>query len=351
MMDAVSGALISYSPKWGKRFDQSEIPTVAYVKERPVVYDGNRRVLIGKIIHGYVEVENYPNFSNFDFPEEIPCNVCDKETALDHVDRKHVGDGSWRPLERDIFKNKHMGEAKSPFLILDEATNIISRNPDLNRRFVKEEVFDQTHLSQLGFSTYSGKLETNYSEPTQAKKVLLKVRELVESKEISTRKNRGKILNVLKQDEDIRQILDNQSSGFKPFSTVISGPQKSIRKTSVTKGKSHNLFGGQTLQLEKGIVNNLYSDLLKIYEGKKKYSKDFHMIIRMGLRLICEAASNDSPHKLDDYINNSFTEANRKLNQDEKTTLSDQGLTKRVLKNSYIRVHTYIRQAIIKRKQ
>ena len=117
----------------GKRFDKSEIPTVAYIDKKPIVFDGNRRVLIGKIIHGCVQVENTPDFSNFEFPETIPCNVCDKKTALEHVDRKHSESGSWSPLERDIFKHNEMKEPKSPFLIVEESTRLISNHPELNQ--------------------------------------------------------------------------------------------------------------------------------------------------------------------------------------------------------------------------
>ena len=135
--------------KMGPRFDQSEIPTVAYVEEKPVVYDGNRRILIGKIINGFVSVNSDIDFSQFDFPTIIPCNVCDIQTALEHVDRKHGDSGSWKPLERDIFKHKHMKEKKSPFLVIEEQTGFVSNNSELNQGFVKDEIFDSTNLHKM----------------------------------------------------------------------------------------------------------------------------------------------------------------------------------------------------------
>ena len=324
--------------KMGPRFDQSEIPTVAKVKGKFVVYDGNRRVLIGKIIHGYVTVENCPDFSNFDFPEEIPCNVCDKQTALQHVDRKHADSGSWKPLERDIFKHKHMGEDKSPFLILEEATKIISGNSEMNQRFVKDEIFKPSTMHELGFSANDGELKSAHKKDEDADKVLQQIVGLVNQKEITTRKNRGEILNLLNEDAEIQRILKTERGGFKEgeFKKFPHHPIKEPRKTPITKGKSHQLFGNK-LALQSGNINNIYSDLLKLYKEKSKkgYSEDFPMLIRMGLRLLLELAVDEKkePTKkikmaIDEYLDLNYLKAKAALSTDEKTTLSTQEVKK-----------------------
>ncbi len=125
----------------GEYYDFSELPTVVYHGKKPVVYDGNRRIILGKIKHGLVTTPHKTNIKIPDFPEELPCNVCSKDIALINVYRKHSDTGSWQPLERDIFLNKFMEEKKSIFLALDEETGIIRQNPHLNQRFVKEEGF------------------------------------------------------------------------------------------------------------------------------------------------------------------------------------------------------------------
>ena len=38
----------------GKHYDLSELPTVVYKDGKPVVYDGNRRVILAKLLHGSV---------------------------------------------------------------------------------------------------------------------------------------------------------------------------------------------------------------------------------------------------------------------------------------------------------
>lgn len=114
----------------GDFYDFSELPTIVYHGSKPVVYDGNRRIISGKIKYGHVNIERKSPINNIpDFPEEIPCNVCSKEIALRSVYRQHAESGSWAPLERDAFLHKFMSEEKSPFLLLDEHTGgLISKN-------------------------------------------------------------------------------------------------------------------------------------------------------------------------------------------------------------------------------
>ncbi len=315
----------------GPRYDQSEIPTVVYENSKPVVYDGNRRVLIGKIIHRCVAVSDDSSFATLYFPKELPCNVCDRRTALEHVDRKHGESGSWDPLERDIFRQREMNKGPSPFLVLEKTTDIISSYPELNKRFVRDEIFDTTNLHKMGFSVNENQLKSRYTK-NDGDAVLSEVLRLVENKTITTRKNRGEIIPLLKGNPTIKKIISsNLGSRFELFSTNTfrkSDTQQNERKTPITKGKEHELFG-EKLQLQSGTVNNIYSDLLKLhklYKAKNKsgYSDDFPRIIRMGLRLICELAADKNGQKLGKFLQTYFDRAKTKLNKDEKTTLSSQ---------------------------
>ena len=313
----------------GPRYDQSEIPTVVCEKGKPVVYDGNRRVLIGKIIHKCVTVSDDSSFATLDFPKELPCNVCDRQTALEHVDRKHGESGSWDPLERDIFRQREMKKDPSPFLILEENTSIISSNSELNKRFVRDEIFDKTNLHQMGFSVNENKLQSRYAKD-EGEAVLSEVLRLVEGKVITTRKNRGRIIDLLKEIPAIKKIISQNPGKFEAFSTNKfreSDSQQNKRRTRISPGKTHELFG-EKLTLESGTVNNIYSDLLKLYQGRsqKGYSDDFPRIIRMGLRLICELAAGGNKNELNNFLKTHFDLAKARLNQDEKTTLSSQGI-------------------------
>lgn len=105
-------ALAALTKEMGDPFDYSELPAVVYVNEKPVVYDGNRRVILAKIALNLVD--SPVAFSRLPvFPEKIPCNVCSEAIAIDNIYRKHANTGSWDPIARDIFMAKCMNE--TPF--------------------------------------------------------------------------------------------------------------------------------------------------------------------------------------------------------------------------------------------
>ena len=86
----------------GNHYDFSEIPTVVYLDGVPVVYDGNRRVAVLKYLQDKTLYSSLTGklFPTTDGPkelrelQEIPCNVCEKDTALTNIERKHVSNGS-----------------------------------------------------------------------------------------------------------------------------------------------------------------------------------------------------------------------------------------------------------------
>jgi hypothetical protein len=158
--DIVNKAITDEKLKWNLRklskemgdyYDFSDLPTVVYKKNKPLVYDGNRRMILAKIKHEIVKIPENTDIFIPEIPKQIPCNVCSEEIAFKNIIRKHIDNGSWQPLERDIFLNKFMGQSKSAFLKLEENTGIISTNSHLNQRFVKEEIFKEDILNKIGF--------------------------------------------------------------------------------------------------------------------------------------------------------------------------------------------------------
>lgn len=320
----------------GEYYDYSEIPIVVFDNGKPVVYDGNRRILLGKIKKGLVTV---PSDYDLDvtkipiFPDELPCNVCSQEIALKSVCRKHSDIGSWDVLGRDMFMHKYMHEPKSIFLIVDEYTGLISRNPNLNKRFVKDEIFTDNVLEQLGFKAESGVLKSNLSVDGQ-KRVLEDLEEKINSKTISTRKNRYNVREAL--DEASKRLID--SSKGKPFVDVSAfdatklnvNKTKIPRKTKRTQKKDSVLFG-DIIELKAGNVNDLYRDILSIAEyyldNKDKLSNKFPALLRMSLRLLVETAAAEDTKKIDKYIDTYFESGKALLSKDEKTTLSNNNVT------------------------
>lgn len=353
--DIVDRAIKDSSKKWtldklakemGEYYDFSELPTVVFHGSKPVVYDGNRRMILGKIKYNLVAVPSEINVQIPDFPEEIPCNVCIKEIALKNVYRKHSDSGSWQPLERDIFLHKFMKEDKSPFLILEEATGIISNNPHLNQRFVKDEVFREDILELMGFSLKSGILHSVHNDE-EGYSILSDVSQKVENKKITTRKNRGKVVDILEPSS--LQIIERNKKNNARLAHISFEDSKKLlagkRQTRRTSKKESEIFGGK-LYLRSGQVSDLYRDIVDLHEyyikEKDNLSRSFPSIIRMALRLLCETAAKDINIALEDYVSNNYVKAKKTFSQDVKTTLSSQNVTETdIVKLLHTGAHNY----------
>ena len=328
-------SLKKLAKEMGEFYDFSELPTVVYHDEKPIVYDGNRRIILGKIKHDLVAIKNNNIVKIPEFPIEIPCNVCSRDVALKNVYRKHSDTGSWHPLERDIFLHKYMNEPKSLFLLIDEATGIIRDNPFMNQRFVKEEIFNEESLNSLGLKIKNGTFFSKHDKEATLT-ILHDLVAKIGKKDITTRKNRGKVKEVL--DPTSQQIIDiNKNNTPKKLDVSSEEIKKgnNIQKRPVqsrrVKSKKDEFFGG-TLYLKIGNVSNLYRDIVDLYsfyvKNKNTLSHLFPSLIRMALRLLCETASSDKGYnKFDVYVKNYFKTAKDKLDKDSKTTLSTQNVT------------------------
>lgn len=317
----------------GDFYDFSEIPIVVYQEGKPVVYDGNRRVILAKIAHNLVTY-NVTFKSIPSVPDEIPCNVCDKDTAIASVLRKHGTSGSWRPLERDRFISKYKGGEKSDFLIIEEATGVISAHDKMNQGFVRDEVFSPSNLSKMGLRIKEGKLESQHTQE-ELTQLLDDLCEKVEQNYLNTRQSRGNVMAVL-TDENKIVIQNNKDKSYSSVAldshdSESSDPErpdsKPSRRTRRTKEAAPKLFG-KDLVLVGGDVNNLYRDICDLYTfyqmNKSHLTSSFTALIRMSLRLLCETASNGN---IEDYLKKNFAKAKKSLSQDEKTLLSSQNVT------------------------
>ncbi len=343
--EIVDRAVLDKGRKWGLSklakemgdfYDFSEIPTVVMKNGVPVVYDGNRRVVLAKISLGYVNAGVLGNTALPDVPHKIPCNVCSEETALKSIYRKHSESGSWDPLERDIFANKYLNKPKTAFLLLEDATGMISNNAHLNQRFVRDEIFNEESLRRLGFAVVDGDLRSQYPQD-KAFLILNDLSEKIKDKIITTRKRRGEVVEILEPSS--QKLLDEyKGCDLKKLSVgpgaSVQKSESSPRQSRRTKAIGQFIFGGK-LYLAVGEVSDLYRDIWDLYgfymDNKGKLSSTFPSMIRMSLRLLCESAANDKGEKMDRYLKQRFASAKETLDQDEKTTISNQNINENTI--------------------
>ena len=330
----------------GDYYDYSELPIVVYKNGKPIVYDGNRRVVLAKIKLGYVKSDGLtlilPNV-----PELLPCNVCAEEIALKSIYRKHVQlRNTWQPLERDIFASKYLGEDKSTFLRFDEATGgFITKHPEMNQGFVRKEILTDSILLKMGFVLKGDKLHTCHSDE-EVWILLDDIYQKVKNKQITTRINRGNPLLVL--DQRTKEIIEsNKQKTFHLYnppvkndvvSKIVVSVELPQRKTPITR-KKRQIFFGEKLILKVGDVNNLYSDILSLYNyvdsNRKAFSSKIYAVFRMSLRLLCETAAADCGYTgkkaIDEYIEKFYPLAKKRLSQDIKTFLHEQNILQETL--------------------
>jgi hypothetical protein len=316
-----------------QRYDFSEIPTVVYHGRKPVVYDGNRRIILCKLKLGYVTANANFSFRLPSFPDKLPCNVCEKKVALENILRKHGDSGSWKPLERDIFLHKHLGYEKSTFLKLEEFTKMISNHPHLNQGYVKDEIFRDDVLERIGFSLKGDTLKSAHSKE-EAIAILDDISDKIKSKKITTRESRGKLEAVLNSDT-LKIIKKNKQNKKKQLdlSSEDDNFDSSGKLRQAPKSKQPKLFiFGGTLYLKKSNANDLYRDIAELYQYylsyRKSVSSSFFNIIRMALRLLAEVAANEKQTKMDRYLANHFDQAKSMMTTDHKTHLSNHNVAK-----------------------
>lgn len=324
----------------GAHYDFSELPTVVYKSGYPIVYDGNRRVVLAMLKLGL-----YPRFANVKFrmpecPEILPCCVAPEDIALENVWRKHADTGSWDQISRDIFLHKFRKQEKSVLLQLDELLDRgIASTSYLNQRFVRDEVLTNPRLKSIGIHVENGQV-TSRHDPTNTRRLLDHVFGLIGTKKLSTRVGRTTPLNEL-IDPEFRDITAaDANKAYKPINLTAdefahlqkASVQPTTRLPVRVKSAQIELFG-EKLELSSGEPSNLYRDILDLYsffrKNQGKLSDRFPALIRMALRLECELVADCvSSEDMAAMVKMDFDQAKALLTQDQKTFLSQNAVTK-----------------------
>jgi hypothetical protein len=284
--------------KMGEYYDYSELPIVVKKNGRYIVFDGNRRIALLKILQDENKYTKYVGklFKNLESKllrdqNVLPCNVCDEETAINSIYRKHSDNGSWGELERDYFLFNFKKEKKTHFVALDEQTGFIKDNKILNKRFIKDEVLNEKNLKEINIEFKGGELFSKYSKD-QLVKIFTSIQESLKKGSISTRQNRGKLKSVISKDPVIKDILNNPENIN--YSKILI-PKKDandfipkLKKSPHTKKK--DIIFGRILEFEDGPVNDLYLAIDRIYKSNKD-NEEVLLIIGMSMRLILDVAA------------------------------------------------------------
>ncbi len=358
-------ALIDKNNKWklqklhhemGGYYDKSELPIVIEDEKKSgkyIVYDGNRRIILIKYLQNksaFTDLNFSNDLKNIEAPtyianlKEIPCNVCNTETAISSVERKHIDSGTWGALEREYFLAQHKKnktgdgseEKISNFLQFEEETNLISQNKKLNQRFVKEEVLTDGNLKSIGLEFRDDGLHSIYDNDSDTKIVIAEIAKAINEGEISTRKRRvngketlaDRLVEINPDLKDkIKPIEEKQGSEENKKKLKKATDVKIGRITPVSKEPKIRMFPSPLNLKGKCIVNNLYGDILEIDKLKHqgKCSTDFPRILRFSLRLLVESAAqtcNLGDGKFDAYIEECFADARSKILDEDEPSLS-----------------------------
>lgn len=335
--------LDKFAKSMGEEFDFSELPTVVERQDgKYCVYDGNRRVILAMLSARGISPARL-QMSLPMFPEAIPCNVCPREKALQHVYRKHSESGSWGAYERDLFEYQYLNGKKTILIRIEELVGGITRYPQLNQRYVRDDVLNDKHLAEIGLKIEDE--DYGVSEATLLELVKAVASETTRGGALATRGKRNNPVEALPEDllTKIRDEVEGQRGGAQAggsdedsMSGLFGaddalgkdgdeskgkGDEPAWRRKRKTRSKQpfvYPIFGG-TLVLSYGDVNNIYSTLDSLWalnEARRiPVNASFVSIFRMGLRLLAESAAEDLGMTLSEYLTGHFAEAKRSLTE------------------------------------
>lgn len=340
-----SWKLLSLLKTMGEMYDSSDLPIVVMKDGHPIVYDGNRRVILAMIKHNEKYLKLLSNserrkLEGFDVDKKLYCDVCTEATALKLIIRKHADSGSWKPIQQGLFRMRYMGESPSILLQINSLTDgAIEKSKMLNQRFVEEEVFIKSHLESLGISVEGDSIKSAYPKD-ELVGILRDIFKLIEKGDISTR-NRpalGELPSLLSERsqalcssrKDQPRVYTEKYVPIEP-APIEAGEreEKAVPQKRTPRSKMYEtpLFGGP-LSLKDSPVNNLYRevealDKLITKNVGKGLTEDAYIVIRMALRLLCETAWKDLKKEgLEQYLKDYFKAAKAKLSKGEKTLSS-----------------------------
>lgn len=319
--------------------------------------DGNRRLTALKILETPSLADAFPRLRkridailkrSGSVPTEVGCVVfTDRNTARHWISINHGGaqDGrghiDWNSEQKDRFERKpSIGLEALDLLthkgLITSDDKVRVNKSTLDRLLSYKEVKSDLSISKKGEHFVFGNVDHLH-------KTVLNLRGKAVDEVYTASKGKTFVQEAIASSGATPAHRGGNSSAGQGR-TARGGPGEGSRSRRIDK-TSISVFGGK-LSLRTGHVNNLYRDvesLHEFYQKEKNYlSADFIVIIRMSLRMLAETAAKDMKKKLKAYITENFDAAKVSLDQNSKTTLSNQGVGKdSVVKLFHTGAHDY----------
>jgi hypothetical protein len=305
--------------------------------------DGNRRLTALKILETPSLADAFPKIrKKIDailkrpgaVPTEIGCVVFSDRNAARHwISINHGGaqDGrghiDWNAEQKDRFERKPSIGLEALDLLTHKGLITIDDKVQVNKSTLDrllsyKEVKADLSISKKGDHFTFGNVDN-------LKRAVLSLRG----------KAVDEVYTATKGKKFIQEAINSSASGPSGAGSSASGAQGNPGDTQSGQGSRSRrikkpglpVFGGK-LSLKPGHVNNLYRDVESLYDlyqsEQIRFSADFIVIFRMSLRLLAETAAKDLKKELKDYLTDEFDLAKKSLDQNAKTTLSNQSVSK-----------------------
>lgn len=310
-------------------------------KGKFLVLDGNRRVTAIKCLHDISLVKDASLKRKFvslkidknKLPQKVNAFIYSSEEVaakwikLDHTGKNEgAGQDSWGAAEVDRFEYKFEGKL-SPAM---QAVMLIERekNKKFDTRKLKVSTINRIFSNPEARSYIGIDIKDQKIHFTTSKKEAVERIDRLFNKIIDDDVKVDAVYTKEKTAVFMKDIFPSKPKQIEiPILNKENDTSKNTKKTPRTK-LNNVIFFGRTLSLKNGDTNNLYRDILDLFNfyqnNKTVLSKSFCSLIRMSLRLIVESATDK---KIDNYVNSNFDNGKKILSADEKTTLSNNNVT------------------------
>ena len=344
--------------------------------EKYIDGDGNRRITALKLLETPSLAGSEPRIKKkFDsllkkrgtVPSEVDCVIFKSRDDAKHwISINHSGpqDGKgqigWNSEQKDRFEgNFTIGLQALDKLLHDR--HIYEHDKSLINKTTLDRLLSYKKVKELLAITKNGD-HFSFGKMSDLKRVVLALREKKVDVVYTAEKGIKFVQNILSEENSI--VDHNEKGGFsreevgdKAYNSekddysadsennadyadnkedeITNEP--AVSRTRRKQSQGLTVFGG-SLSLRAGHINNLYRDIEYLYalyqddkkKGKKNFSEDFVVIFRMSLRMLAETAGKDIDRNkgLDSFLKENFEQAKNSLSQDEKTSLSSQGVEK-----------------------